>query len=418
MDKSTDLPADERPPWLAQFNALGALLDTKGIAPLDEASLLDQARRNTGLEDFGDDGWLPHFRTLIGFIEAEARLNFIGRILTRSDLLIYLEARLQVTNAYKQHPEIDDEVIKEPVFILGSGRSGTTILHEVLSQDPQFRSVRRWEGLFPWPAPEAATYDTDARIAKAQGLVDFVHAISPEWQKKHAWGARLPVEDIEFTYPAFMSEVWQRGFQIPSWERYFQAQDPAHHFAWHKKTLKLLQWKFKKPHWLLKNPTHVPRIPWLLQTYPDAKLLFIHRDPVTTEDSGLSVMTTIYSWRTDEPWSGGIGEWMLADSRADVWDKVIDWIDTGIIRKGNYTNCLYQDFMRDAVAMIERAYGDLGLPVTAEALERMRSYLANRPQGAQGKHSYKRSVADEAAVAERRRVFRRYQDYFKVPNDG
>src|SRR5574340_266876 len=70
---------------------------------------------------------------------------------TRSDLLVYLEARLNIAEWYKRHPEIDQEVIKEPVFIVGFGRSGTTILHEVLSQDPQFRSVRARAGLSALP---------------------------------------------------------------------------------------------------------------------------------------------------------------------------------------------------------------------------------------------------------------------------
>jgi hypothetical protein len=138
-----------RPEWVSETNRLTQLLDIKAVVPLDEASLLDHARRNTGLDDFGEHGWREHFRFLLQTIEEEAQVNFVGRVLTRSDILTYLEARLQVAEAYKRHPEIDDEVITEPVFILGFGRSGTTILHETLSQDPQFRSVRRWEGLFP-----------------------------------------------------------------------------------------------------------------------------------------------------------------------------------------------------------------------------------------------------------------------------
>lgn len=129
FDSRDTFVPEKRPGWLAQFNALGDLLDVKSIVPLDEESLLGHARRNTDLQ-----------------------------------------ARLQIVDAYKKHPEIEREIIKEPVFILGFGRSGTTILQDVLSQDPQFRSVRKWEALFPAPPPVAETHDTDPRIAKAQGL--------------------------------------------------------------------------------------------------------------------------------------------------------------------------------------------------------------------------------------------------------
>ena len=89
--------------------------------------------------------------------------------------------------AFKTHPEIDAEVIQEPVFVLGLGRSGTTILQDVLSHDPQFRSVQKWESLFPWPAPEAAT---------------------PEVRAMHDADGDQPVADTEFSYPACMSEIW------------------------------------------------------------------------------------------------------------------------------------------------------------------------------------------------------------------
>ena len=391
----------------------------KAIVPLDEDSLLGHAIKNTGLSDFGSDNWLPHFRMLIRLIEEEAKLTFFGRVLTRSDFLLYLEARLRITDEYKRHPEIENEIIKEPIFILGFGRSGTTILHEVLSQDPQFRSVRKWESLFPTPVPEEATYETDPRIAKAQGLVEVVNAISPEWKAMHAWGGALPVEDIEFTYPAFMSEVWPLAFQIPSWEKYFDAQDVSHHFNWHKRTLKLLQWKYKKPHWLLKNPTHLPRIPQLLKTYPDAKFIFTHRDPITSGDSVVNVEGAIYYWRTDDPWGGGvIDEWVMADKRAEMWDNAIGWIENGTIAKGSFANFLYADFMTDPMKAIDQAYRTLGLTIDPAAFERMRAYLAKRPQAAHGKHNYKKSAAEDPETAKEREKYERYQRYFGIPNEG
>lgn len=419
-DRRTVWHAPPRPEWLAQLNRLGALMDTKGIVSLDERSLLDQARRNTGLDDFGDDEWLGHFRMLIRCIEEEAKLNFFGRILTRADLLAYLEARLNITEEYKRHPEIDKEAITEPVFIVGFGRSGTTILHEVLSQDPQFRSVRRWEALYPCPPPEEATYETDPRITKAQGMVDVVHAASPEWRSMHAWGGDLPVEDIEFTYPAFFSEVWSCGFQIPSYEKYFSSRDPAYHFYWHKRTLKLLQWKYSKPHWLLKNPTHLPRIPELLAAYPDAKIIFTHRDPITSGDSVVNVQGTIYYWRTDDPWGGSVlDEWTLADHRVRLWDRVIDLIENGTIREGAHANFLYHEFMAAPVPALKKVYEVLGLAASESTFGRMQAFLNERNQGTHGNsQKYRKTRADDPVALEERRKYDRYQSYFGIQNEA
>ncbi len=409
-----------RPEWVSETNRLTKFLDIEAVVPLDEASLLDHARRNTGLDDFGEDGWREHFRYLLKVIEDEAQLNFVGRVLTRSDILTYLEARLRVAETYRQHPEIENEVITEPVFILGFGRSGTTILHETLSQDPQFRSVRRWEGLFPCPPPEAATYETDPRIAKAQGRVDFVHGISPDWASMHAWGGNLPVEDIEFTYAAFFSEVWPLGYQIPSFETYFASHSPGAHFAWHKRLLKLLQWKHKKPHWLFKNPTHMPRIPALLKAYPDAKIVLPHRDPVTTADSVINVGGVIISWRTDSIYGENKTgtEWLDVESRVKMWDDVMDWIDSGLMKPGFYGNIVYNEFMDDPMAAIRKLYDELRLPLTDQAATLMGAFLHARHQGSHGnKNSYEKSAAEDPRTIAERKAYKRYQDRFGVPND-
>lgn len=418
-DRRSQWTPPPRPEWLSKFNSMGALVDIKSMVPLDSRSLLDEARRNTGLEDFGDDGWRDHFEVLLRAIDEEAELNFFGRILTRSDFLVYLQARLQIIDTYKRHPEIDQEVIKEPVFILGFGRSGTTILHEVLSQDRQFRSVRRWEAMYPCPPPTPETYTTDTRIAKTWKLVDLVHEIAPEWKSMHAWGAELPVEDIEFTYGAFFSEVWPIAFQIPSYERYFSSCDPQFHFEWHKKVLKLLQWKYKKTHWLLKNPTHMPRIPQLLKAYPDAKIIFPHRDPITTTDSVVNVMGAIYHWRSDKPISLDQGDdWMLAGARARIWDEVIELIESGRLAPGFFTNVLYADFVRDPESVLRKAYRELGLRIETEDLKNMLAYMAMRNEGSHGNSSrYQKTAADDPRAAEERRIYARYQHFFGVPDE-
>jgi hypothetical protein len=418
-DRRTDWKPAPRPDWVARLNEEGETLNIKSIVPLDETSLLTEARKNTGLDDFGDDNWLEHFRVLIAAIENEAKLNFTGRILTRSDLLIYLEARLEITDCYKRNPEIENEVVAEPVFIVGSGRSGTTIFHEALSQDDQFRVVKRWEAMFPCPPPEEETYLTDPRIEKAHRLITLPERIAPEWKRMHAQAGDLPVECIEFLYLTFLSEVYYCAFQIPSYVDYFRKQDIAETFGWHKRILKLLQWKYKKPHWLLKGPTHMPVLPQLLEAYPDAKLIFMHRDQVTTTDSVVNVQGTIYWWRTDDPWSGGmLDDVMMVEGRVKMWDRIIGWMEDGTIPKGQYTNVIYQDFCTDPMAAIREAYREIGLPMSEAAGERIKTYLDNKPKGVFGKHEYKTGGGEAGTAAEERNALRRYQEYFGVPSEG
>lgn len=420
-DRRTEWTVPERPEWLAKFNSLGPLLDIEAIVPLDADSLTSQATRNTGLDDFGDeDGWRQHFEVLLSSIAAEANLNFFGRIYTRAELLMDLQARLKVIDAYKRHPEIDDEVIVEPVFIVGFGRSGTTILQDTLAQDPQFRSVRRWEAQFPWPPPEEATYESDERVQRAQNLVDVVHEICPAWPSMHAWGGDLTVEDIEFTHGAFFSEVWECAYQIPSYVKYFAESDNSYHYEWHSKMLKLLQWKFKRNHWLLKNPTHLQRLPQLLKQYPDAKLIFTHRDPIVSGDSVVNVMGTVYHQRTDDPWGSDevFKDQMLPDLRAKTWDTVIEWIETGVVKPGSFTNFRYAEFKQDPMSVLTKMYDELGLQRDEQVFRDMQEFLGERNKGTHGNtNRYQKTAAGSAVAQEERSIYQRYQEYFDVASE-
>jgi Sulfotransferase family len=408
-----------RPEWVTRINAEGRVLGT-GVVPLDSDSLLSTACANTGLNDFGDgdpdDHWRAHFEVLIAAIEKEAELNLLGRLLTRSDLLIYLQNRLEVTAWYKRHPEIAEEVIAQPVFIVGLPRSGTTILHEVLAQDKQFRFVKKWEALFPCPPPQENSYNSDSRIQRGHDLITIQNRISPEWKSMHDVGGELPVECIEFTTSCFLSEMFTASFQIPSYQDHLQAADVSEMYRWHRKMLKLLQWRFKRPHWLLKGCNHEPYIPKLLKTYPDAKIILTHRDPIKAVSSVVSVQGTIFGFRTDDPFSRNSYEnWLRTDSVAAMLNQRIAWIEDGTLAPGQTANIRFADFSADPIPTLRRLYDEMGLALSSTTEQRMTDYLARKPKGVFGAHAYQ--TGDRSLTESERPLFERYQQYFHVPNE-
>jgi hypothetical protein len=301
-------------------------------------------------------------------------------------------------------------------MILGHGRTGTTILHEVMSTDPQFRIVKRWEAMFPCPPPEPATYETDPRIERADKLITIFDRVTPEWKAMHKFGGDLPVECAEYLYASFLSNVFVFSFQIPSYAEYLQQQDVGYTIRWHQRYLKLLQWKYKKEHWLLKNPIWIDYIPEVLETYPDAKIVLTHRDPITVSDSFTNVMGTIFWWRTDDPWGGGmLDDLVMADGRAETQAKLMRWMQDGTLRPGSVSNVLYADFMNDPADTIARCHADLGLPFSENSAAAVRRYLDVKPKGTHGKFEYDRAQA--AQIAAEREQFRTYQEFFGVPNE-
>ena len=161
------LPAP-RPQWVTELNTFGRHLGSPAaLVSLDERRCSPPARDATGLDDFGDDGWREPMRIFVRSLEEEADLHLLGRILTRNEIVRVLVNRLEVHAALEANPEIVQEPVNAPVLIVGTGRSGTSILHELLAQDPAHRVARTWELLHPCPPPERATYTSDPRIAAA-----------------------------------------------------------------------------------------------------------------------------------------------------------------------------------------------------------------------------------------------------------
>src|SRR5262249_41519680 len=140
----------------------------------------EHAKANTGLSDFGIDDWVEPFRIFIKALDEEADLTLMGRLMTRSDILMHLEARLRIEETYKRHPEIDAQQLAPPILIIGSGRSGTSALQNLLSLDPDNGTPKHWEALFPCPPPEAATYHGDPRIRLADERMRQWNRVTPE----------------------------------------------------------------------------------------------------------------------------------------------------------------------------------------------------------------------------------------------
>ena len=141
---------------------------------------------------------------------------------------------------------------------------------------------------------------------------------------------------------------------------------------------------------------------------------------MTTADSVINVGGVIVSWRTDDIFGENKtgSEWLDVDARVKMWDDVMAWIDTGLMKPGFYGNIIYPEFMADPMAAIGKLYDELRLTMTPEAARRMNDFLQARHQGSHGnKNAYEKSAPDDPRTIEERRRYKRYQERFGVPND-
>lgn len=403
-----------RPEWLATFLEETRYWDAKSVVPLDAAGLIEAARRETGLDDFGADDWREPFEILMRAIEDEAELHFFGRLWTRQEMIQFLKNRLLIEDAYRRHPEIEDQEIREPVFVLGLPRSGTSILFELLARDERFMAPANWEFVDPCPPPEAATYRTDPRVPAAHHAITMATRVTPTLQAMHELGAWIPNECGVAFRMSFRSDHLAATVQAPTYANWLFAADKEPAYRYYKRLLKLLQWRNPRQHWLLKSPDHQSHLPLLFKVFPDARVVMTHRDPVRAQGSVTNLLGTYYWMRSDKPFDAASFEELLTpEGTAARLNQVVDWLENGAIPADRVANSLYSDLVEDPQGALEKVYGQLGLPVTDQIRTAVTAYLADKPKGKFGAHTYAVDENDRT-----RALFARYQTYFNVPSEA
>lgn len=403
-----------RPEWVRLVNEEAASMDISAIIPLYPEELIATACRVTGLADFGDESWREPFHVLMESMEQQSELNLLGRIQAREYVLRSLIGRLQIEDTYKRHPEIDEEVIDAPLVVVGLPRSGTSILFELLSQDPQFGVLTSWESEEPCPPPEAATYLTDPRIASREHGLQRDNRITPSFRTMHERGALIPKECTEAFRYSFTSHGLTARSDMPDYRAYLATRaNWGATFRYHKRLLKLLQWKNPRKHWLLKSPAHLWNLETLFDVFPDAKVILTHRDPVRANASGISLMGTLFWMRSDKPfYADSFAETLKPEATAAGLNRVIDQIETGAVPRERMFNSHYAELMRDPLATLRVLYGQVGLTLEPEAECRMQAYLDAKPKHKFGAHTYE--VSDDPHA---RACYARYQQYYGVENE-
>jgi hypothetical protein len=383
---------------------------------LEPQRLFDAAAAQTGLDDLGADSWQEGLHRLVDSLREEAALNEMGVALVSGELTGYLADRMQIVAHRKAHPEIARGDVVPPIVVVGQGRTGTTILHELLAQDPATRVPMTWEVDKPMPPPEAATYDDDPRIAEVDATLAAVDLVLPGFKAMHPMAATLPQECVRITASDFRSMIFPTQYRVPSYARWLLHEaDMAPAYRWHRQFLQHLQSRAPATRWVLKSPGHLWALDALLAEYPNALLVQTHRDPLRIVASLGSLVSRLRSLASDET--------SIPQAAADFAGDIVDGLDrsvdartNGTVAKERVVDVQFRAFMSDPFTTIRTIYERLGLELEPSTEERMRAFLAANPQDKYGRHAYTfaETGLDEGEWRERAR---RYQEYFDVPSE-
>lgn len=399
---------------LRAVNALGGLFPEDGFSllALDESALIHRARRQTGLDDFGDDLLFQRLGILLHSFKNDAHLNFIGRICVHSDILRVLSNRLRLVEDRKRNPAIADEMIRRPLFITGLPRTGSTLLHALLAQDPASRAPKVWEVMHPSPPPETGASDSDPRILQADKELKWVDVLMPGFRTAHLLDARLPQECIAIMGHSFMSYVFESMYFVSSYRIWHEDRDKLPAYEFHREFLQHLQWRCPGSHWVLKAPSHLLALKALFQIYPDAGVIMTHRDPLKVLASCASFAEVLRG-----PFTECLDRFELGDEVARRWEKGarlgIQFRQGRASLQGRFLDVWYADLVNDPMAVVRRIYDHFEMALTNEAERAMRRFLVENPQHKSGVHRYSLETYGLNRETERRR-FRFYTDHYGI----
>jgi hypothetical protein len=378
--------------------------------------LTDQAQQATGLADFGDDSWKEGAERLISELNDGAALTDIGSAIAGSDVVEYLTSRLRIVDWVTRKPWIADADIRPPIVVLGQPRTGTTILFDVLAQDPANRVPLTWEVDQPWPPPEAASYESDPRIEAVDAKLANVDLLIPGFRAMHDMGARLGQECVRITAGDFRSMIFSTQYRVPEYQRWLLHQaDMAPAYRYHRMFLQYLQSAHSAERWVVKSPAHLWSLKAMFHEYPDALIVQTHRDPLRVVCSLASLVDLLRRLASDDVSISTVAtEWV--DDVVLGLDRAVEARRDGTVPAGQAVDVLFSDFVRDPMAVVRTIYERLGIELTESAERAMRSFLAANPQEKHGGHKY--SFADTALDAGLlRERTRAYQDFFDIPEE-
>jgi hypothetical protein len=384
---------------------------------LDRDRLLEEAVAAAGADDLGEDTWQEGLDRVLDGLVHQARLHELGMEIAADDVRSYLVNRLAVTAWRHAHPEVAAGAVTRPIVIVGQPRTGTTILYDLLAQDPALRAPLTWEVDHPVPPPETATYDSDPRIAEVQARLGMADLLIPGFTAFHPLGATLAQECVRITGSDFRSMIFQTQYRLPGYNRWLLHEaDLAPAYRWHRRYLQHLQSRHHADGWLLKSPAHLWHLDALAAEYPDALVVQTHRDPLTVVASVSALAAHLRRMASDET---SIPE-AAADYADDIFlglERGMDARERSVLPAAQVVDVRFADFMADQLGTVATIYDRLGRELTDDAADRMRAFLAAHPGDGGGsgtRYRFSDTGLDAGALRERATA---YQQRYDVPSE-
>lgn len=379
----------QRTSTLNVINRIGNTLKKVRLDPfkINSDSIIAKAKKKASFNEIlpqAEEGLLE----LVRSINSESNPNTFGTLAVKSLLERTLYGRYKIEQELVRNPQIEKEEIKQPIFIIGMPRTGTTILHAMLNEDVNHRSPLAWECLLPYPAATPQTFRDNDQLKTVKKEFAQLFKLVPDFLKKHHMSADSPQECLGITAFDFNSFQITVQLYVPGYMDWFLNQsDMLSTMKFHKRFLQYLQsGGVNADRWLLKSPVHLMRLSEIFEVYPDARIIMTHRHPTEVVPSTASLISSVRSLYSDTEDPVRTGH-----EQAELWSiyfkKFLE--NRKILQKEDQIIDLqFEDFATDQIGTVKKIYEKFNLELTTNTIQRFKNFLKSNPKGINGNHNY------------------------------
>jgi hypothetical protein len=362
-----------------------------------------------------ETGFRANLDHLVAALNSDNALSALGEASARKGLVDRTADRLEGHKWLSNYPEIEAEVIADPVFLTGLPRSGTTYFQYLFDRDPRFRLIRTWESIAPSPPPG---YDpASVRRRKAEEEERRRQAVPKKiegFEALHLLDLGGPDECHVFLEQSYAAAGFQNLYDVPTYFDYLMGElDFTATYRAHKRQLQLLQWRMPQPRWAVKYPNHVLAMDAIVAVHPTARFVMTHRDPVQTLASIAKMTLTLRNIRYDAVDTHRVGRQMLDFVRRHV-DRIMAFCKSD--EGARVTHVDYYRVVEDPASVMADVHAALGIDSPSDVREAVADWRHRNPKGARGSNPYALQQfalsPDEAAEQ-----FEDYMRHFDIPRE-
>jgi len=382
---------------------------------LDAANIIAEGEATTGITD-AEPQLHANLRVLVDSLNKDGRHSAEGRESCRLALLRVVKDRLMAQKWLRDFPAIAEEAIREPVFLTGLPRSGTTYFQYLFDHDRRFRLIRTWEAIMPFPPPGHDPESIAQRKAMEREYNEEIRSKVEGFDALHLIDEDGPQECHLFLEYANGAAGYHNMYDVPDYFDFLMDDlDLEPVYRLHKQLLQLLQWKTPQPRWALKYPNHVIAMDTILKVYPDARFVMTHRDPAQALASICKMTYALRGTREAGPVDAHrVGQQMRYFIRRHI-DKIMEFCTGPDAARVHHVD--YYRVADNPIAVLGEIHTSLGIDTPEDVQESIATWRRENPQGKRGENKY--TLEQFGLDAEDiRELYSDYTAHFDIPTEA